>query len=204
MKSTVVALLVCSLIISCSSNPNKYSTTQYSNVEIQLKDGTKMQGKLNFPIYFDEKKLYLSGKQNKKIATTTVNKVVYNTPACEVVFENHAINNVEISNKTNNFQLLQLISKGKINLYQGYNSGFVYSGKKSKFYNKTFLIYAKRGNEVNPTLIYYDDNQITKQELFSKAEKYLDSQRFILSGYEKTYNHEILIKSINNYNNEKK
>ena len=204
MKSTVAALLVCSLLISCSSNPNKYSTTQYSNVEIQLKDGTKMKGKLNFPIYFNEKKLYLSGKQNKKIAATNVNKVVYNTPTCELVFENHSINSTEISNKTNNFQLLQLISKGKINLYQGYNSGFVYTGKKSRFYNKTFLIYAKRENEVNPTLIYYDDNQTTKQELFSKAEKYLDSQRFILSGYEKTYNHEILIKFINNYNNEQK
>ena len=204
MKKIIAVFLTVWILISCGANPNKHSTSQYSNVVIELKDGTKMQGKLNYPIYFNEKKLYLSGKQNKKIAATNVNKVVYNTPTCELVFENHSINSTEISNKTNNFQLLQLISKGKINLYQGYNSGFVYTGKKSRFYNKTFLIYAKRENEVNPTLIYYDDNQTTKQELFSKAEKYLDSQRFILSGYEKTYNHEILIKFINNYNNEQK
>ena len=204
MKKIGTAFIMIWVLISCGSNPNKHSTSQYSNVVIELKDGTKMQGKLNYPIYFNEKKLYLSGKQNKKIATKMVIKVTYNTPNGEVVFENHTINNEEINKKTNNYQLLELISKGRINLYQGYNVGFVYTGKKSKFYNKTFLIYAKRANEANPTLIYYDDNQITKQELFAKAEKYLDSQRFILSNYGKTYSNEILIKSINNYNNEKK
>ncbi|MES2545814.1 MAG: hypothetical protein V4548_13090 [Bacteroidota bacterium] len=202
---TIILLSLFFILSSCVSN--KTSITQFSNVDINLNDGKVINGKLDFPILIDQKEIYIKLKKNKtkKIQLADVSKINYYLINDTLRFEKTFIAGDIISEKTKNLQLLQLLSKGKVNLYLGHNIGFVYTQrKKERFIQKTNLLFCKKKNETVTTLLYYQtqnqDEKVLKKialDFFSDDES---AQEKIIKT--KLYNSDFLIKFIKTYNNE--
>jgi hypothetical protein len=202
-------ILLLILFLSCNSNIYKNSINEFSDVNIKYKDGEIKNGKLSFPIFFNQDLLYLKSVKNKKskIKTEAINEITYKSLNENIIFSKMNINGEEISPETKNSQFLQIISNGKLSLYKGYNYGFLHKkGKHEKFLEKTDLYYCKRENEQNLTLIYYVDNINNNDVLLKKkAEEYFSNYpEFRKSLMKKNYNPEFLITFINKYNNENK
>lgn len=202
----ILLLLITLGFFSCNSNIYKYSVSEITSVSVKFENGNTIQGKVNFPIHFNEDYLFINAvsKGKIKIKTSEINEVTYNFPKINITFIKSTIDGSEISMKTKNEQFLQLISKGKINLYKGYNYGFVYTNrKKDKYIEKTDLYFCKRENEKNVTLVYYADNQANENILKEKALNYfLSNESFKNELNTQTYNSEFLINYVTKYNNE--
>lgn len=194
------------LFLNCSSNHYKNSISEISNVEIKYEDGKIISGKLNFPIYLNQKYLYLKSfhKGKIKINSDDIAEITYKLPNDNIRFTKSNINGKEISTEINDEQILQLVSTGKINLYKGYNYGFLYENKNKKFLLKTDLYYCKRENEQNLTLIYYVDDGNAELLKTKAIEYFSNSEEFRNSLENKNFNSELLINFINKYNNENK
>ncbi len=208
MKKTLY-IFIPFIFLNCSSHFYKNSISEISNVEIKYENGKLINGKLNFPIYLNQYFLYFKSAENGKIKIKTdeITEITYKTPNENVVFSKMSITGKQISTEIRDIQFLQLISKGKINLYKGYNYGFLYKKKKTKkFLQKTDLYYCKRENEQNLYLIYYVDNENNNDELLKiKAQEYFSNYpEFRETMVNKNFNTEFLIQFINKYNNENK
>lgn len=196
-------------LFNCNKNIYRNSTTQISSASVFYKNGNSLSGRLNFPIYFNETIIYLKQKNKgyKKIKAIDIEKVVYNIPNQQkTVFSKFLITDVTISKTKDKFQFLELISEGKINLYYGHNSGFLYTnGKNKKFLHKTNLFYCKKANETDLTLIYAttdDPNSDKYYETITK--KYFANDEEIKNKLDyESHNPENLIKIIIEYNKQK-
>ena len=207
MKKTLY-IFVLFIFLNCSSNFYKNSISEISNVEIKYENGKLINGKLNFPIYLNQYFLYFKSAESgkMKIKADEIAEITYKIPNENVVFSKMSIIGKQISTEVRDSQFLQLISKGKINLYKGYNYGFLYKKKKTKkFLQKTDLYYCKRENEKNLTLIYYVDNENNDELIKIKAQEYFSNYPEFRETIEnKNFNPEFLIQFINKYNNENK
>lgn len=192
------------LFLNCSSNFYTNSVSEISDVDIKFENGEIMNGKLEFPIYFNQKYLYFKSVNNGniKLNCSDISEITYKLPNEKIVFIKNEINGTEISSNTNNKQFLQQVSKGKVNLYLGYNQELILKKKKAeKFPQRTELYYCKRENEQNLNLIYYKENG----KIITKAKEYFfNSEEFRNEIENQDINPEFIYNFINKINNENK
>ncbi len=184
LKTLMIQILNISILFSCSTNNYKNTVNRISSVAVYYQNGDSLIGQLNYPMHLNDKEIHLKVKNEgyKKIKITQISKVVYKMPTSQkVIFEKFQINDESISKTKDKYQFLELVSKGKVDCYFGHNYGFLYKkGKKKKFLNKTNLIFCKRNNETNLTLIYAVTDKKTAQENYLQiAKKYFDIEPLI-------------------------
>ena len=196
------------LFFDCSSKNYSNAINEISNVEIKYNNGQIINGKLGFPIFLNQDYLYFKSFENGKIKINIdeVREITYRLPQNNIVFSKMIIIGKEISTKTINSQFLQVVSKGKINLYHAYNLGFLYEKSNKKFLQKTDLYFCRKENEENLALIYYVDNSSNNEKSIKKnaLEFFSSIPEFEKSLNDTNFNPEFLIKFVNKYNNDNK
>jgi hypothetical protein len=191
--------------MSCNSNVYKHSTSHVSSVEIFFNNGSKISGSMNYPVHFNEKHLFIKPKGSgiKKIKSEEVSTVIYKFPnKVESKFFKFTIDGKHISKDTKNEQFFEQIEQGKVSLYYGHNSGFIYTKNKNpKFFQKTDLYFCKKENESNPTLIYAITNNNNGAEFIDIAKSYFeDSQEMKGKIKAENYNPKTIIELVKQYN----
>jgi len=215
MKKTIFNLILTLFIVSCSStkqNSNLESATlDFNNnteVHIIMANGNLKDGRMNFPMNFNEKKIkiYVDNK-SEIIETQIIDKLFYTSKSGHKI-EYH---NLKTSEKNDKKYLMQLaIPNGKVKLYvASYTtnySGSIYNVYQSNFNNDAVVFYCKRDNENFATGIAYNDGRsVTMNNTFkNRACKYFsDNQELVRKIKSNEYKYSDIVKVVLEYNGQK-
>ncbi len=214
MKKTKNFLLILALTtLSVASKAQIIYTSNYNTVSstIILDDGTKINGKIDYPLNALENKVKLINDNNEtlKIDKETISKIICSTSTGPIEYENMEIYKGQIGSKIHKRRIILGTSmKGKVTLYFANRSVREFTGTNSSSTVSEIYYYVKRENEPAASLIHLEMNikSIGKNSIFRQyGKKYFsDDSEIAYKIDKKEFTYENLFEVIALYNSKYK
>lgn len=207
-----IPILILMMIVGSSCTFTRtWSNIKFSEVIVELNNGEKIVGKVDFPLLGEERKLKI--KQNdktQKINKNDISKITFKSSTTNIEYYNLSYKDLNGKPKKNK-KMLTLVRKGKVNLYNEISTDLQQTssfGSTKIKYNAVFIIeyYCKRDSEDVATFLYRkegDDRYVVNKNYPFKprALKYFGDDEEIRQKIEKEeYNYSNIPDLINAYN----
>ncbi len=174
--------IIIALVTVSNTALAKTNFSIFSNVDVYLTNGTVVNGGVEYPIdIYQESVTVQLGKHSKKnYSKDEITKLVFKIAGSELVMVKLKHNHTPIYEKNDDEIFVQEFAKGKVTVYQGYNTGYKIKKRKSTLVNDTNLWFCKKDEEQTLQLLYAETNNTATVDLFKQnAQKYFNSTEII-------------------------